>query len=96
VRLSVLGRRGRTVRVRVVAREPVVARIGARVVRGTRSSALRRASVRLQAGERRTLALHIPSAARALMRRGPARVRAVARHGSCEGGRWSTAARTLR
>ena len=96
VRVSVLGRRGRTVRVSLRADEPVEARLGARVARRGRTALLRPVTVRLAAGERRTVALAIPRAAAALMRRGAVRVRAVARHGSCAGGRWSTAARTLR
>jgi S-formylglutathione hydrolase FrmB len=96
VRLSVLGWRGRSILVRLRAEEPVVARLSARVARRGRSRPLRATSVELRGGEQRTVALTIPRAARRLMRRGAVRVRAVARHGSCEGGRWSTAARTLR
>jgi hypothetical protein len=57
---------------------------------------LRPATVSLAAGAQRTVALTIPRATRALMRRGSVRIRAVARHGSCAGGRWSTAGGTLR
>jgi hypothetical protein len=96
IRLSVLGRRGRTLRLRVRTTERVAVRLSARVARGARVRSLRSASLTLQAGGRRRVALTIPPGARALMRRGPVRVRVVARHGSCTGGRWSTAARTLR
>jgi S-formylglutathione hydrolase FrmB len=95
LRLSVLGARGRAVRVRVRALEPVVARVSARVARRGRVRSLRPVTVTLAAGEQRTVSLPVPAAVRTLMRRGAVRVRAVARHGSCAGGRWSTAGRTV-
>ena len=96
VRLSVVGRRGPTVRVRVRSTEAVRARLRGRVARRGATRRLRPATVRLGAGGTRTVALRAPRRARTLLRGGPARVRVLARHGRCAGGRWSAARRTLR
>ncbi len=87
VRLSVLGRRGRAVRIRLRASEPVTARLKVRAARRGRARALRPRRVTLAPGQRRTVAVALPRP----LHRGPARIRAVARHGSCASGRWSTA-----
>ena len=94
--LSVVDRAGSALRLQVRANEPVNAQFTARVERRKQVRTLGTAPITLAEGEQRTISLPISNAAAKLMRRGAVRVRAVARHGSCAGGRWSTAARTLR
>lgn len=53
------------------------------------------APVELAAGAARTVVVRLPRAARRALA-GGTRVRVVARHGGCPGGRWTTAARRLR
>ena len=88
-------RRGR-LRVRVRSSEPATVRLEARAVRGERSVRLRRAGVELTPGRERSVELRLSRSARSLLSSGSARVRVVARHGTCPDGRWSTASRLLR
>ncbi len=95
-RRSAISRTGR-VRVELHATEPASVRLEGALVRGRRSVALRRpAAVALAAGETRTATLTVPPRARTLLRgRGTRSVRVVARHGTCPGGRWTTARQGL-
>lgn len=96
VRASVV-RAGR-VRVALRATESTPVRLGVRLLRGSRSAALRPVQVDVEPGSRATAALRLSPRARNVLARGKGRVRVrvVARYGSCPGGRWTTAARALR
>ncbi len=89
-------RRRDRLRVRLRASEQTTVRLEARAVRGKRSVGLRRASAELAVGRARSVELRLSRSARALLALGSARVRVVARHGTCPDGRWSTASRLLR
>lgn len=95
----VLDRRATAGRVRVqltAAGEPATVRVAGRIVRGKRTVRVASSrAVTLAAGDRSTVTLRLSRAARALVRRGGARIRVTARYGDCVGGRWTSAARRL-
>lgn len=96
VAVRVLRRSRSALRVALRAAEDTSVRLEGRVVRGRRSVRLKPARYDVTPGTRGTTAFKLTPAALALVRRGGARVRLVARHGTCPGGRWTTASRTLR
>lgn len=84
-----LDRRNGRLRVELRSTEAADVRLGGRVVRGKKATALREVRTSLEAGQRRVVSLALPRGARGV-------ARLVARHGTCAGGRWSTARAMLR
>lgn len=89
VSLRVLGRTARALRVAVSSSEPADVRLGGRLLRGRRATPLRERRVALAAGASRTVTVPVPAGARGV-------ARLVARHGTCPGGRWTTARAIVR
>ena len=90
-----IARRGR-VRVALTTTEPATVVVDAVLQRGTRKASVKSAPMALAAGQRRTTGLRLTRAARRLLHSGPTRLKLIARHGSCAGGRWTTSAARLR